>query len=211
MKRGLIFIFVAGLIFTAGCATVKNTRPGFLKDYNVFTESQGYSGMFVDNRNLAKINDYNKYLIDPVVTDFVNKNGRDQVPQDFIQDIANYFHVQVVKGLQDKYQIVDAPGAGVLRIRLAITDIDSSKPYFNSDFATKLTEAGAGGASMEAELVDSVTVERIAAVIDCRKASEWVSSLLTHTRVDSPTGGRAAKQCRQDDDSGETCRQGGGA
>ncbi len=173
MKKGLVICCLVGLVVVAGCVSSKITRSGFLKNYDDFTGSKQNPGMLMDNRNLAKLNDYNKYIIDPVVIDFENKNKKDPVPQDVQQEVAAFLRDEVVKGLQDKYQIVDTPGPGVLRIRLAITDIEARKPYLNAASLIKLAEAGVSGASMEVELVDSVTGEPIAAAIDYRKASEW--------------------------------------
>jgi hypothetical protein len=53
----------------------------------------------------------------------------------------------------------------VARFRLAITDLDKSSPVLNAIPQTKLVGTGLGGASMEGELLDSVTGEQIAAVV----------------------------------------------
>lgn len=172
MLKRLMFLFLISGV-AIGCATSRNTRPGFLKNYNYFTESRRYPGMFVDAENLAKLSGYNKYILDPAVFGFENRDKRELVSQDVRQEIAKFFHDEIVKNLQDKYQVVDVPGAGVLRIRLAVVDMESIKPYLNDILLEKFSQNGVKGASMEAEVVDSASAERILAVIDTRKESEW--------------------------------------
>ncbi len=54
----------------------------------------------------------------------------------------------------------------MLRIRVAITQISETIPLLNIHPGMKLTGAGLGGASMEAEAVDSKTGKRVAAVME---------------------------------------------
>ncbi len=63
------------------------------------------------------------------------------------------------------------PGPGVLRLRAAITDIEKTTPIMNIHPAMKISGIGLGGASMEAEAVDSQTRERVIAVVDSREGS----------------------------------------
>lgn len=59
----------------------------------------------------------------------------------------------------------------MLYIRAAITDVDVTNPLLNIHPGTKLTGAGLGGASMEAEAFDAVSMERIVAVVETQKGS----------------------------------------
>ena len=79
------------------------------------------------------------------------------------------------------YIIAKEPGPGIVRIRVALTDLKKSNPLLNFIPPTNLTGLGLGGASMEAELVDSVTGRQIAAVVQSQQGqklsldglSEW--------------------------------------
>ena len=66
---------------------------------------------------------------------------------------------------------VQKPGPGVLRVRTAITDIEKTTPIMNIHPAMKMSGIGLGGASMEAEAIDSQTRERVIAVVDSRQGS----------------------------------------
>ncbi len=54
----------------------------------------------------------------------------------------------------------------MLRIRIAITDIKKTTAVANIHPAMKMSGIGLGGASMEAEAVDSVSGERVGAIVD---------------------------------------------
>ncbi len=55
-----------------------------------------------------------------------------------------------------------------MRLRAALTDIKKTKPAMNISPGTKLSGIGLGGASMEAEALDSQTGERVFVVVDAR-------------------------------------------
>ncbi len=56
-------------------------------------------------------------------------------------------------------------------VRIAITDIEETTPMMNIHPATKLSGLGLGGASMEAEAIDTASDERIAAIVDSQQGS----------------------------------------
>jgi hypothetical protein len=56
----------------------------------------------------------------------------------------------------------------VLRLRIAITGIEKTTPIANIHPAMKMSGMGLGGAAMEAEAVDSVSGDRVAAVVDAQ-------------------------------------------
>ena len=58
-----------------------------------------------------------------------------------------------------------------MRLRIAITDVEETEPLLNIHPAMKLTGAGLGGASMEAEGVDSNTGKRIGAIVETRSGN----------------------------------------
>ena len=86
--------------------------------------------------------------------------------------VTSAFHKDIVSKLQAaNYNVVNSPGPGVARVRVAITDIDKSMPVLNIIPQTHLMGFGIGGASMEAEVVDSVSGKQIAAVVKGEKGS----------------------------------------
>ena len=64
-------------------------------------------------------------------------------------------------------KVVDERGPGVLRIRIALTDVDRNIPILNVYGCQTIT--GIGGASMEGEALDSMTGEHILSVVTRKK------------------------------------------
>ena len=103
-----------------------------------------------------------------------------------VNELANSFHKSLFAALGDAYPVVSKPGPDVLRIRLALTNVEISKPVRNiistvtpiglavsvGKKAATGSSPGVGGASMEVELVDSMTGERLAAAIDTFNATK---------------------------------------
>ena len=80
--------------------------------------------------------------------------------------IKNYMHDALVNAIKDRYEVTYRPGPGVARVRVALTDIKKANVLMNIHPASKLVGSGLGGASLEAELVDSQTGEQIAALME---------------------------------------------
>ena len=58
-------------------------------------------------------------------------------------------------------------------MRIALTDVQKSTWWANLHPGTKLTGAGTGQAAMEGELLDSVTGEQIAALVESQRGSQF--------------------------------------
>ena len=117
-----------------------------------------------------QLRDYNSYIVDPVQI----RAQRANITPEQRAEIARYMHDALAKVLTTGgYRIASKPGVGVARVRFAITDIQEAKWYLNVHPATKLTGAGRGGASMEAEVVDSVSGVQLAAAIRSGRGEEF--------------------------------------
>jgi hypothetical protein len=75
-------------------------------------------------------------------------------------------HTALVNAIEDKYEIVYRPGPDVARARLAITDLKKTRIIQNILPIGKVAGTGLGGATLEAELVDSQTGEQIGAIVE---------------------------------------------
>ncbi len=155
---------VAGLV---GCGSSKPKQTGYLSDYSRLQEVSSTSSRYFAPRDTAK--QYTKFIVDPVEV-FAHQEGESD-PQ--LGELAAYFRTKLIETLQPDYPVVDRPGQGVARLRIAITDVKSSKWYLSLHPASKLTGAGAGEAAMEGELVDSVTGAQIAALVESQRGSQF--------------------------------------
>jgi hypothetical protein len=105
---------------------------------------------------------YSSYMVDPVQI----RAKRENVSPEQRAEVALYMRDALIRVLREGgYKVVTEPGPNVARFRTAITDIQDAKWYLNVHPASKFTGAGRAGASMEAEIIDSVTGVQLAAAI----------------------------------------------
>ena len=111
------------------------------------------------------------------------------------QELIDLFHTAMYNVLSTNYTIVDHGGPDVLIIHAAITDAKKSKPVIGAISAIYLplklisfgkqslagTGIGVGSVTIEAELLDGETNQRLAAAVDARSGSMAIRSKFTGT------------------------------
>ncbi|MGE0268178.1 MAG: DUF3313 domain-containing protein [Candidatus Omnitrophota bacterium] len=158
------------LVLLAGCAS-KPTPSGFLDDYSNIEEVDFFKGIYVSKNPDKKITDYSKFKIDPVEIHFhVDAHG-DDIKEEELRQLVEYYESHLKEIFSEKYQVVDQAGKDTLVLRTAITDVKPNKIYLNLHWSTTLLGPGLGGADFEAEFVDSVTGESILSVLDAKKGN----------------------------------------
>lgn len=164
---------VGVMIFQAGCDS-KLTTTGFLSDYSHLQSESNPALWYVEKGDLPT---YHSFIVDPVKVRLhkgakaIEEQTKGKLTQLEIKLLTNYMHARIVKAIQTSGRnVVHQPGTGVARIRVAITDIEKSTILSLSPQA-KLAGIGLGGASMEAEILDSITEHQIAVIIKKEKGS----------------------------------------
>jgi len=156
-----------------GCQTHKAAHSGFLKDYSMLRPSPEVEDALFYQNPAKSLKNYNKFMIDPILVHFApNAKGTALDPAKLVV-LTDYAFEQLTEALSKRYAVVRAPGPGVLHLRAALTDIKKTIPALNIHPATKLSGIGLGGASMEAEALDSQTGERVMAVVDTRLGNRF--------------------------------------
>jgi hypothetical protein len=188
----LIAIIGFVLVITAGCAQQQVKYSGFMGNYPTFQPGPSDGADLRYLKEGADFSKYNKVMLDHVVFYLKEDSKHKGIRPEEMKELADMFHVATAKALEGAYPIVGEPGADVLRVRVAITNIEPSNPAA-SGFTTVVPiglaisiikkgatgkHTGVGGAGMEAEFLDSVTNERLAAAID----TKWGSKLSGMTR-----------------------------
>jgi len=160
----------------SGCAKdVQQT--GFLSTYaNLEPQSSTFMRYIAPNNALGQ---YDKFILDPIQVHFYDPDETKDIKPEDIEHLQQYFYDQIRKDLEAKYQLVTDPGPGVARIRIAITDLKQSTPALNIIPQTKLTGLGLGQASVEGEVVDSVSGTQLAAAIESQTGSRFSFSGLS--------------------------------
>lgn len=158
------------LFFLTGCAS-KPTPSGFLDDYSNIEEVDFFKGIYVSKNSEKKLADYSKFKIDPVEIHFhVDAHG-DDIKEEELRLLVEYYEAHLKEIFSEKYQVVDEAGEDTVILRTAITDVKPNKIYLNLHWSTTLLGPGLGGADFEADFVDGVTGESILSVLDAKKGN----------------------------------------
>jgi len=173
LKTGMIIVAVSIALLQFGCEK-EVVKTGFLSDYGNLETKTASSLQYADD---VALNRYSRFVVDPVNTRFredaqaTRSQSEGKLSQSQIDDMTEYMHDTIVAAVRRSGNIVvNKSGPGVARIRSAFTDIDKS--YLMSFFPiSKMTGTGVGGASLEAEVVDSLTGEQIGAIVESQQGS----------------------------------------
>lgn len=157
----LVLLFTAVL---AGCGGSKLTTTGYLSDYSKLSAQSDTSLIYV---NESALKNYSKFIVDPVQIHFHSHAKGKEFESEELATLKQYMYHAVLKALSGK--VTFSPGPGVARLRIALTDIKKSTVVLNILPPAKLTGVGLGSASMEAELLDSVSGNQIAAIVESQK------------------------------------------
>ena len=167
-KRGILCV----LILTAfiGCASTSQwpQLTGFLDSYAGMYRSSEIENIFVIKHKAKNVNDYKKFLVDPVTIQLTPDAKAYEMERKDLERIASVFRSDIKRALGKNYTVVESPGADVLRVRVAITDI------------LQRSSSGSSKGLVEAEFIDTRSKERIAAVVTSAKGmflDEWASHL----------------------------------
>lgn len=162
-------------LILVGCAAKQakvssEQYSGYLGDYSQLTKVEDQEALrWISDK--VKTAGYKKLMLDPVV---VYPQG---ASTPLLEQVTVYFDQAFLKAFGDSVEVVTAAGPGVVRIKPAITGVTSEaegmKAYEAIPIAAIISgvKAAAGARSrvtqvfMEAEVVDSVSGERIAAVV----------------------------------------------
>jgi hypothetical protein len=186
--RGAVTCVLAVLLMLGGCASAGKppAETGFLSDYSRLQPDGKSTLRYVG----GQMGNYSVFIIDPVRL-FIHEGTDVKVSKDKRQEAATYARGALVQALENAgYHVTSSPHRNTARVRMAITDIKLGTTALNVLPQTRLTGLGLGGASVEAEIVNSVTGEQLAAVIESRLADRldlpagWSSTGDAHAVID---------------------------
>lgn len=175
-KKAVQFITVAAMTAAVAMSAVAaEEHSGFLGDYSQLAKEKDAAGEDVLRYVSPKIKpgDYQKLLIDPIQF-YPAPKPTDKVGDQALTDIRNYMDKALRAGLGSKLPLASEPGPGVLRVRPAITAVDTKnqglKPYELLPVGFIISRGVVGKAKeatieLEVEVVDSATGERLAALV----------------------------------------------
>jgi hypothetical protein len=103
-------------------------------------------------------------MLDPVVFD----SGRGNASAITAEEVAGLkmeLEAAVRHSFEGRFEHATEPGPDVMRLRFAITGVDKSNPKLNVALAILIVPLANGGATTEAEALDSMTGERLVAEV----------------------------------------------
>jgi len=112
---------------TAGTVASETTaanvrRVGFLTDYSRLKAMPGGSGMLCWRSADANWKQYDKVMFERIQV-YLNAGSSKPVDPTDLKMLIDYFHSDLVNAIRPQAQVVTAAGPGVLRVRIALTDL----------------------------------------------------------------------------------------
>ena len=183
------WVLLAGALLLTGCAAsgMKDVqKTGFLSDYSQLKAGGDDRSALYYVKPGADLKPYNKLMFDRFVVLLSDSAQFREIDPAMLKELTDYYQNAVFNAVKGGYEIVDQPGPGVLRVRVAITELNPSNPTTNTlstivpvgmivAGATKATSGdnlGTGEAGTEIEMLDSLTGERLAAAVDKRQGGK---------------------------------------
>ncbi|MDD5677948.1 MAG: DUF3313 domain-containing protein [Kiritimatiellae bacterium] len=192
----LLMISLASVIpFLGACNSMKLMSTykdaGFLGDYSNLRPDPDHCDAAIWIKPGFSLKNYDKILLDNIIVWYRDKSDYKGVDASRLKILTDYFHAAITHALGADYPVVTEPGPGVLRIRVAITEMVPTKPSMSvvvlvlpyatiADLAASMTTQGGfgsspyvGDAAIESEFLDSVTSERVVAYVDRRIGKKY--------------------------------------
>ncbi|MCE5341294.1 MAG: DUF3313 domain-containing protein [Planctomycetaceae bacterium] len=184
MVRTYLFtvVLIGSLVLISGCwESADNT--GYLSDYSKLNEVSGFekvegSTFRYTDSSVAK-GKYQGFIVDPVAIKFQIESKaavaqtKGKLKQNDVNDLVNYLYSAIIDAVNESgYKIVYHAGAGVARVRVAITDLRKTNIVFAAVPTARITTGiGTGGAAIESEMIDSVSGKQITACVASKPGS----------------------------------------
>ena len=168
LHSGLIISIVcAACLLLGGCSSAPPvTQTGFLSSYTDLTPA-GENRMRYTSPSVTS---YSTFIVDPVQV----SSQKGKLSPEQRAEVANHFRESLSRELTRRgYTVTATPGPKTARFRIAITNVHESTWWKKVHPASSLAGAGRGGAAMEGEVIDSVTGEQLAAVVQSGVGSQF--------------------------------------
>jgi hypothetical protein len=184
-KTLLLSSIILLVCMLASCATQQSRKTStttFLGDYSMLREGGDGRALLVYIDPHADFKAYNAILLDPVRLYASGKHEMEKVTPEDRQKILDYADATLREQLSIDYMLVDEPGPGVMHLRVAITEAEGASVVLDTISTVIPIGLAAGGlaalatgewgftgsAGVEAEILDSMSGQRLFAAVDRR-------------------------------------------
>ncbi len=187
----ILLVVMIGVALTTGggwASEKEMPQSGFLQDYSLLKPADPLKRadwLYVNEK--VDMSAYDKIILDDVVFFLKDDAPYKGIEVHELQDLGDAFHKAIIMNLIGVYTFTDKPGPGVMRARIAITNLVPSKSVAGTvttiipqglvvSAAKKVatgSHIGMGEVSFEAELIDSQTGEVLGAEIDSKTGKKY--------------------------------------
>lgn len=181
-----VAVLLAAALLLPGCRSTTRAREvklsGFLKDYAQLKLNSGDGALYTYADPEVDFTKYDKIMFEPVVICAAPDSDLGKAPKKDLQALVDYMQAKTLQEVGKSFTVVKDPGPGVMLVRSALTDVGTKHVVLAT--ASSVTPVGialqsiemlamgttlaAGDASIEVEILDSVTRRRLAAAVDRR-------------------------------------------
>ncbi len=172
----------------------KATRTGFLSNYERMTKAPGGDGALCWRDAKVDLKAYDKVMINRMVVTLKDEQSQGVDPSD-LKALTDYFNKTLVTALKPQMAIVNQPGAGVIVIRIALTDLVPTSvgrsvtgtliPYgFVAEASSGVAAGGPAGSTpylgetgMEMQFLDGASKAILAECIDTQVGRKYAADV----------------------------------
>jgi hypothetical protein len=177
-KKFTLIFFLCILLASASWATAAGNYSGFLGDYPSLKPDKDRKGAMIYRKPGVALANYTKLMLDPIEIWIAPDSKYKGIKPDQLKALADTMRDAIVSALEPTYPVVSRPGPGVLGLRIAITNVQmrKAKKRLVSFTPIGLVVTGARAlagknislvdATIEVEMLDSETNERLGVLID---------------------------------------------
>lgn len=179
----LVLLSLALITGAGGAHAAQPQYSGFLGDYSNLQTAKDREGISVFLDRSRDFKGYTKVMFDPPEVVLTPNPDYKGVQPDALKRMTDAVVGSFRKALEPAYQVVQAPGPDVLRVRIAITNVQPARPDLKATDLIPMKavfnvgRAAAGAAPQVAEMSAEIEVldekgGRVAAAVATRKGDK---------------------------------------
>jgi hypothetical protein len=178
MRTLFRYMALAAALLIGNMQQVLAAGSGFIENMPSLTADADRSGAMIWTKEGLDRTQYTKVMIEPITVFIADDSEYKGLTADELKAIADGFANSLIKTLEPEVPVVSQPGAGVLNVRVALTNVHMAKKkrgllgYTPIGFVVTAAQDAAGGrislkdAVLEMEFIDSKSYERVGVLVD---------------------------------------------
>lgn len=153
---------MSACLITGACASLQPTHTGFLNDYESLRPNTAQPSEGAFRKSGLDLGHYRAFMIAPVV---FKSAGHGDPDLKAVETLTSDYQEALRSAFAQRLEQANEPGPDVVIVRAAVTGVCQAHPVVNAlTMAAVFVPVTAGAASSEAEVIDSVSGERLAAL-----------------------------------------------